>query len=665
MGRERAYLGGVTKGRIQQALNRLANALAIFYDDSIVGPPLGASTVQAAIDALKGGGGADELVKVSVTDTTADFLQGKLVAGAGIVLSLLNGGADESLEISAAGTSPLGEVSCNARTEWTTYAEQTVEALPSLVPDVILTTTGAGDLQTAINSLGAGQVLEVRTDATYSPVTLPAVVGGYTVKAGAGYLPKITGAECVKLANGAADVTFSGFELYSATSPVPNSRGAFISFASEFSLVQRIIFANLYLHDVVGIAPGVMLSYFWNLYATPPNPATEMSSKLAFLDCTFVNAGNWNIEGASLNIRGFDQTYISRCSLDGGGQTTRAVQIQNCFNTIIQDSTAFNVAAGNGGEGFKLDQLGAWEATYGAWSTGVIRRCVAHDVAQGFDIDDYCAANVFGCTAYNCAEEGYDLDNDSYGSFICCSAFGNTDGFRFEPGSTGMLSKCMAFDNASNDYRMDNGYVPDVTNIGRTDNSGGVGGRGSVSLNDSTQDFLQAKIVGGAGVTTSVVNPGANEQLQIDAAGVTATQIACIYLNAPAVQAGIPITPNPAVTLTTFDTNGVAVGSTPDQANNRIVIGATGIYKVDFTISFGGTVSQNFRFHLLVNGVQKNELGIERKLGTGGDIGSAAANSPVALNAGDVLTISVDGTVGPLPMTLNAEHCNLNVFRLG
>jgi len=469
------------------------------------------------IEAAFAAGGIDQLVKVQASDTTAGYLAGKLVSGANVTLTLLNPGGNEQMQIDATGGGEGG--GCNSESGWSTIAEARVEALPSLVPDVVLTDTASGALQTAIDSLASGQVLEVRTDATYDPITLPAVAGGYVVKAGDGYTPKITGQECVKLANGAQDVTFSGFELFSATSPVANSRGAFISFAAEFSLVERIIFADLYVHDVVGIAPGVMLSYFWNLYATPPNPATEMSSKLAFIDCNFVNAADWEIEGAALNVRGFDQTFITRCTFDGGNQTTRQVQLQNCFNSLIEDCLAFNVAAGNGGEAFKLDQLGAWQSTYGAWSTGIIRRCIAHDVAQGFDIDDYVAAHVYGCTAYNCAEEGFDLDNDSYGVFECCSAYNNVDGFRFEPGCKGTLRACMAFDNSSNDYRMDNGYVPDVTNEPRQDQQGGVGGRARVSLTDNTEGFLATKLVAGSNVTLTPQNVGGNETLRVDAAG--------------------------------------------------------------------------------------------------------------------------------------------------
>lgn len=48
-----------------------------------------------------GGSGADELVKVTAADTTADYLASKIAAGSNVSLSTLNPGANEQLEISA------------------------------------------------------------------------------------------------------------------------------------------------------------------------------------------------------------------------------------------------------------------------------------------------------------------------------------------------------------------------------------------------------------------------------------------------------------------------------------------------------------------------------------------------------------------------------------
>lgn len=62
-----------------------------------------ATVIEGLADWLDGGGVTPGRVKVSVADTVADFLGGKLVAGAGVVLTLLNPGGNEQLRIAAAG----------------------------------------------------------------------------------------------------------------------------------------------------------------------------------------------------------------------------------------------------------------------------------------------------------------------------------------------------------------------------------------------------------------------------------------------------------------------------------------------------------------------------------------------------------------------------------
>jgi hypothetical protein len=51
-----------------------------------------------------GGAGTDEKIKVSADDTTAGYLNGKLVAGAGITLTEGSGGGDETLTVKAIAT---------------------------------------------------------------------------------------------------------------------------------------------------------------------------------------------------------------------------------------------------------------------------------------------------------------------------------------------------------------------------------------------------------------------------------------------------------------------------------------------------------------------------------------------------------------------------------
>lgn len=56
---------------------------------------------EITLSTLAAGGGADEKAKVSVNDTTAGYLNGKLVAGDGITFTENNDGGDETLSISA------------------------------------------------------------------------------------------------------------------------------------------------------------------------------------------------------------------------------------------------------------------------------------------------------------------------------------------------------------------------------------------------------------------------------------------------------------------------------------------------------------------------------------------------------------------------------------
>lgn len=48
-------------------------------------------------------GSSDHKVKVDVADTTPGFLDDKLVAGAGVTLTILNPGADEQIQVTALG----------------------------------------------------------------------------------------------------------------------------------------------------------------------------------------------------------------------------------------------------------------------------------------------------------------------------------------------------------------------------------------------------------------------------------------------------------------------------------------------------------------------------------------------------------------------------------
>jgi hypothetical protein len=58
---------------------------------------------QITINSAGGGGGVDEKVKISSADTTPNFLENKITAGANITLTKQNAGANETIEISSTG----------------------------------------------------------------------------------------------------------------------------------------------------------------------------------------------------------------------------------------------------------------------------------------------------------------------------------------------------------------------------------------------------------------------------------------------------------------------------------------------------------------------------------------------------------------------------------
>jgi len=107
-------------------------------------------------------------------------------------------------------------------------------------------------------------------------------------------------------------------------------------------------------------------------------------------------------------------------------------------------------------------------------------------------------------------------------------------------------------------------------------------------------------------------------------------------------QAGIDLNP---VKMTGWEGNLSANGVSPDFVNNQITVLTTGVYLCFVQISFAGQSSTEFHGHLRVNGNEQVE-GWHRKLGTGGDVGSASFTALKVLNANDILTIYIESDDG-------------------
>lgn len=85
---------------------------------------------------------------------------------------------------------------------------------------------------------------------------------------------------------------------------------------------------------------------------------------------------------------------------------------------------------------------------------------------------------------------------------------------------------------------------------------------------------------------------------------------------------------------------------TSDVTNGYCTIVQSGTYWLGFTSSFSGTANTEFHSHVLVNGEEKFDFGWHRKLGTGGDVGSAAWGGMLVLSSGDTVTPSIEVNTG-------------------
>lgn len=74
-----------------------------------------------------------------------------------------------------------------------------------------------------------------------------------------------------------------------------------------------------------------------------------------------------------------------------------------------------------------------------------------------------------------------------------------------------------------------------------------------------------------------------------------------------------------------FLANGLALGTVPDAAGDRIVLNTMGVWLVFFQLSFGGTNSSTHDLQVRWNGSLQPQVKCGRRLGGGGDIGSVSA----------------------------------------
>jgi len=127
---------------------------------------------------------------------------------------------------------------------------------------------------------------------------------------------------------------------------------------------------------------------------------------------------------------------------------------------------------------------------------------------------------------------------------------------------------------------------------------------------------------------------------------------------ASTAEATTDATPRKIAKFTAEKDNGVATAA---HATDGITVADTGDYYITAFVSFSGTVNKTFHVEVY-KGATGTGIALTRKLGTGGDVGSASCGGVVALTASDVVSLYHASTDGGSAFTM--VDGQLNVLRL-
>lgn len=327
---------------------------------------------------------------------------------------------------------------------------------------ITVTDTGATALQTAIDSASDGDVIEVATDATYDPITLPSDTG-LVIRGALGHTPEISGQHGVTISDGARDTLIARFQFPGCSAANGNYNGAAVNMSHQ-ALFDKIVMYQCSFPEVVN-GDAIVLSHHQSisgdLYYTTPVYPDDFSTKFGAIECDFFHACKDGTEGAAIVARGLEWLYVRGCKINGNAVNSRGIMAQVCKNVWIEQNRCWNFGSGNS-EAIKLDFIGSGSTVT---CTGTIIENICYDCVEGIDVDDYVGVYVRGNLCYNCADEGISVDGDSTALITGNVVHNCADGIRAESGSVVDLRSNCSFANSSNDYRMDNGYSPDASNI--------------------------------------------------------------------------------------------------------------------------------------------------------------------------------------------------------
>lgn len=114
--------------------------------------------------------------------------------------------------------------------------------------------------------------------------------------------------------------------------------------------------------------------------------------------------------------------------------------------------------------------------------------------------------------------------------------------------------------------------------------------------------------------------------------------------------------------LTTWRANGASSGTSVDHTADKIVVDNGGVYQIELAVSFSGDANSTYECEIYHDNVSASPtptatgFKLVRKLGVGGDVGSASLIGLVEMDAGDGVMIYMRSTDGGTEfLTHNAQ----------
>ena len=118
--------------------------------------------------------------------------------------------------------------------------------------------------------------------------------------------------------------------------------------------------------------------------------------------------------------------------------------------------------------------------------------------------------------------------------------------------------------------------------------------------------------------------------------------------------------------MTRFANNGESNNTTPDHTNDHITILKKGKYLVIISLAFKGDASVEWDFRLYTNNraTAFNNVHTDRKLGAGGDVGSASLSGICDFAVNDTVELWMKHEAG-VNKDITVEDCTLSIVQIG